>query len=108
MNDLYCPYCEESQTINHDDGYGYDENEMHFQDCKDCNKTFGYETAIIYHYEPVKVPCQNEAADHRWKASFTFPVDSSFMRCADCQEIRKPTQSEQAQIEKDWAQRVAK
>jgi glutaredoxin len=31
--DIECPYCEKQQEIDHDDGYGYDEDQAHKQTC---------------------------------------------------------------------------
>jgi len=33
MSDVTCPYCRDEQEINHDDGYGYEEDKEHEQDC---------------------------------------------------------------------------
>ena len=62
MSDVKCPYCEAEQEINHDDGYGYEEDEEHEQDCVECDKTFKFTTSIIYHYN---IQCQD--SDHDMK-----------------------------------------
>lgn len=54
MKDVNCPYCGHAQDINHDDGYGYDENENHEQDCTKCGEPFGYTTGIIFVYHVFK------------------------------------------------------
>jgi len=59
MSDIKCPYCEEEQEINHDDGYGYAEDGDYEQDCIKCDKTFKYTTSISYNYQ---VECQE--GDH--------------------------------------------
>lgn len=51
MSDVNCPYCNESQEINHDDGYGYEEDREHEQDCFNCGKTFKFNTSISFSYE---------------------------------------------------------
>lgn len=51
VRDVECPYCQEWQEINHDDGYGYGEGVDHEQTCGDCRKTFVYETTISFDYE---------------------------------------------------------
>ena len=38
--DVYCPYCGAEQEINHDDGYGYEEDRRYQQQCGECEKTF--------------------------------------------------------------------
>ena len=61
-----CPYCDEAIEIDHDDGYGYEEDEIFEQECKHCNKVFKYNTDIIYVYTLDKAPCLNGEA-HDWK-----------------------------------------
>jgi hypothetical protein len=63
LQDVECPYCEAWQEIDHDDGYGYQEDELYEQECSECGKTFGYETMIIYSYAAKKLPCSN-GEDH--------------------------------------------
>lgn len=57
MYDIECPYCGKAQSINHDDGYGFEENEIFQQKCE-CGKIFTFTTSIDY-YEAKKAPCQN-------------------------------------------------
>jgi hypothetical protein len=57
MSDVKCPYCEHEQEINHDDGYGYDEDRKHEQACTACRKYFQFQTSISYDYE---VFCRGE------------------------------------------------
>ena len=59
MSDVNCPYCGAGQEINHDDGYGYEEDRDHEQDCVDCGKVFKFTTSISYNYS---VECQD--GDH--------------------------------------------
>ena len=51
MSDVKCPYCGLEQSINHDDGYGYEENEDHEQTCKKCDKPFIFTTTISFSYD---------------------------------------------------------
>ena len=44
MNDIECPYCGHEQEVNHDDGYGYKEDELHEQQCCECGKYFVFTT----------------------------------------------------------------
>ena len=60
MSDVNCPYCKAEQEINHDDGYGYGEDESHEQQCVACNKEFKFTTSILYVYE---VECQKDDHD---------------------------------------------
>jgi transposase-like protein len=50
MPDIKCPYCEEELYINHDDGYGYEEDKTFEQDCSLCGRTFTYTTTYKFHY----------------------------------------------------------
>ena len=72
MSDVECPYCGLGQDINHDDGYGYEEDETHQQQCPRCKKTFTYKTCISTSYQVEKADCLNGFA-HLWKVS-TFTV----------------------------------
>ncbi|WP_346839786.1 hypothetical protein [Microbulbifer sp. SAOS-129_SWC] len=51
MSDVNCPNCREPQEINHDDGYGYDEDKTHEQECHHCGETFEFTTEISYEYQ---------------------------------------------------------
>lgn len=64
MSDVKCPYCGTEQEVNHDDGYGYAEDEDYEQACTDCGKDFKFTTSvsIIYSYT---VHCQD--GDHDMK-----------------------------------------
>lgn len=92
-DDIECPYCGEDQEINHDDGYGYEEDCRHEQQCSDCDKTFTFTTSISYHYSAEKADCLN-GSEHRLKMSVTCPREYSEMRCEDCDYKRRPTAQE--------------
>lgn len=62
MQDVECPYCEAWQSINHDDGYGCQEDETYQQQCADCEKMFTYTTRISFSYDAEKAPCLNNEA----------------------------------------------
>lgn len=93
MEDIYCPYCDEPQEINHDDGYGYEEGTMHEQECGDCGKTFGFTTSVSFYYEAHKTDCKN-GGDHKWKPTMTHPRYFAKMYCEICWEERDPTPEE--------------
>lgn len=93
MSDVNCPYCDEELEINHDDGYGYDQDETHNQECSNCNKVFTYTTRIMFHYSVSKSFCLN-GGEHSWKASNTVPRIATTMYCDDCGETRRPTEIE--------------
>lgn len=71
-SDVDCPYCGEGQEINHDDGYGYEEDQTHEQHCSDCGKSFAYTTSISYHYEASKAECLNDG-EHTWEKMKIYP-----------------------------------
>jgi hypothetical protein len=95
MNDIACPFCGHEQNINHDDGYGFEEDKIHNQECGNCGKIFGYTTSISYYYESLKTECLNTEEDtHDWKLTMTFPREFSKMRCSYCSEERDITDIE--------------
>jgi len=95
--DVKCPYCGSEQEINHDDGYGYEEDEVHQQECGECGKTFGYETTILYYYDAQKLPCAN-GEPHEWEPTITYPKHATCMICKLCGERRVPTIAEKKEF----------
>jgi len=85
--DTQCPYCEKDVEINHDDGYGYAEDETYTQECTHCGMTFSYTTAVTYSYEPAKAPCQN-GEKHNLQQIKGCPSELfvAKMRCKWCSE----------------------
>ena len=59
MKDVNCPYCGHAEDINHDDGYGYEEDDLHQQECGQCEKVYGFNTSIVFYYDAARVPCFN-------------------------------------------------
>lgn len=91
--DTNCPYCGADIEINHDDGYGYEQNELHQQECWGCGRVFTYTTGITYFYETFKANCLN-GGEHEWLPTITFPKEYTRMHCAACDKKRKPTEEE--------------
>ena len=60
MSDIKCPYCGKEQEINHDDGYGYCEDEEYEQCCTSCDKDFKFDAIFSLSYD---VFC-NKKEDH--------------------------------------------
>ena len=87
MNDVNCPYCDAELEINHDDGYGYEEDEIYTQECSECGKTFTYTTSISFYYEAEQAPCQN-GEEHRLKPMRGYPSEfyEGKIRCEWCGE----------------------
>lgn len=83
-HDVQCPYCGEWQEICHDDGYGYTEDDLHEQECVDCEQTFTYQTMISFSYEAYKAPCLN-GYTHEMKPVEHYPhVWPDWKRCKWC------------------------
>lgn len=99
MKDIKCPYCNYAQDIDHDDGYGYEEGELHKQECESCEKYFTFTTSIHYYYEANKADCLN-GAEHKYKATRTYPIEWTRMECIDCGDERRPTEQEWIKIKK--------
>ena len=53
-DDVKCPYCNKGQDINHDDGFGYEEDAIHEQDCISCSKIFAFTTSISFTTKYIK------------------------------------------------------
>lgn len=97
MSDVNCPYCGAEQEINHDDGYGYEEEVIHRQECEDCGKYFGYKTTIIFLYEAEKVDCLN-SGQHNYRQTRTIPKCMTKMRCIACGEEKPLTDNERTSM----------
>jgi hypothetical protein len=101
MSRVNCPYCGKEQSIDHDDGYGYDENEIHSQFCDGCDKYFGYTTYISFDYDVFETPCLNEDSEHNYHLNRGFPDFLSNMECSMCGEKRNLTDEEQKKLMKE-------
>jgi hypothetical protein len=87
MSDVRCPYCDFSQDIDHDDSYGYEEDRIYNQSCRECEKYFVYTTSIHFYYDVEKADCLN-GGEHKYKKSFTYPSGDSRLVCEDCGETK--------------------
>jgi len=81
MSDVICPYCGSAQEINHDDGYGYAEDETHEQECTDCDAVFQFTTMISLSY---KVKCQPDDHQMDWWGD-KHPRMWGCRRCDHCE-----------------------
>lgn len=95
--DVDCPYCGKGQDINHDDGYGYEEDRVHQQECSHCDKTFVFKTFISFDYDADKADCLN-GGEHEFKPTRTFPVECTEMECTMCEDRRPLTDEEWATL----------
>ena len=97
MSDVRCPYCNEPQEIVHDDGYGYEEDKIHEQECGKCEKAFAFTTFISFYYEAHKAECLN-GGEHDWEPMVIFPrLWPDARRCAACglEERGEPVSAEE-------------
>ena len=92
MSDLNCPYCNAEIEICHDDGFGYEEDIKHQQECYECEKTFTFTTSISFYYEPEKADCLNDG-EHDYEVTRHFPERYRRLRCTMC-DHEKPLDTE--------------
>lgn len=98
MTREHCPYCHASVEINHDDGYGMSEDEMHSQECRECGRTFAYETVIVVEHVMHAAPClDDEDAVHSFEQFIRTSMEGDdvaerrMRRCRHCgieEEVR--------------------
>ena len=91
--DINCPYCEAELEINHDDGFGYEEDVKHQMDCSECDKSFVFNTSILFCYDAEKADCLN-GKDHNYTLTNTAPKEFAKMRCAECDDERNLSDKE--------------
>ena len=91
--DIECPYCEKGLEICHYDDFGYQEGVKHQMKCDNCQKTFVFETSIVFHYEAQKADCLNDG-NHDYQLTHTFPKEFSKMECSMCGDKREITENE--------------
>ena len=91
--DIECPYCEKELDICHDDGFDYNEDELHQMECPHCEKSFVFRTSISFYYEPEKADCLNDGK-HDYQLTHTAPKEFSKMRCSMCDDERELTEDE--------------
>ena len=84
MSDIECPYCGAAEEICHEDGYGYEEDRMHEQECGHCGKTFVFTTCISFDYDVSCADCLN-GGEHTWESVCHVPkLYPDWKRCRDC------------------------
>ena len=93
MKDVNCPYCGAELDIDHEDGYGYEEDIVHDQQCSNCGKNFTYRTSIRCSYDVHKADCLN-GGDHDWQPTHTAPECFKKMVCTQCDTERDPEPEE--------------
>ena len=93
MKDTNCPYCNAEINIDHYEGQGYSEDELHEQQCPECEKYFVFTTYTMYSYSPEKADCLN-GSKHDFKPTMTHPKCFAKMECSMC-EIRRDLTNEE-------------
>jgi len=78
-----CPYCGGDIEINHDDGYGYSEYEIHQQECGNCGKSFAFTTSSVIYYHLKKADCLNDG-EHSYQETITYPRRYTKLKCLQC------------------------
>jgi len=96
-SDVECPYCGKWQDINHNDGFGYEEDVLHEQECQFCDKTFVFLTVVTYSYEATKADCLN-GSEHNFMPTTTIPKEFTKMQCPDCGQTRELTPEERNEM----------
>jgi hypothetical protein len=90
--DLECPYCGAGNNVCHDDGFGYEENELHEIECIGCDKYFVFTTTIHFSYDAYTADCLN-GGKHQYEKTKTFPERYTKLRCKMCGD-EKPLDGE--------------
>lgn len=98
MNEPKCPYCNTEIDIDHSDGHGISEGELHEQQCDACEAYFVFQTTISFSYKTKRADCLN-GAKHPMKFTNTFPRKMTEMECVACGFRRPMTQHERAELE---------
>ena len=85
FNNAECPYCGHGVEINHDDGYGYKQDETYEDECDHCGNIFVYSVDWSITYYTEKAPCLN-GEEHKMKDVVYFPKreDEIWKRCEYC------------------------
>lgn len=87
-DDVKCPYCGADNEICHDDGYGLEEGVKHQQECRECERTFVYDTTICLYYEAYPAPCI-DSGKHKWEETRTIPRCMRKLECSVCGETKE-------------------
>lgn len=88
--DVKCPYCGADVEVNHDDGYGLEEDLIFKQECDWCAKVFAYTVCIEIHHNAKRMECLN-GEPHKYEKIMIFPPDYHVMKCVDCGHTAEPS-----------------
>ena len=103
-----CPYCEQQTEIDHDDGYGYEENKTYQQKCSKCGKTFVYTTEISFTHSLEKADCLNEGGVHDYQETHTYPKVCARMQCTMCGDEQPLPKEKYDAYRKEYEERMEK
>jgi hypothetical protein len=90
MDTVFCPYCDKEVEINHDDGFGYKDDEFLEMECDHCDKKFMMHVSMSFDYEGSKADCLN-GGEHDWEQIHGWPKEHFIGRqkCSMCDKERK-------------------
>jgi len=96
MSDIECPYCKSENTVDHDNGEGYAEDQCHEMECDHCGKNFVFYTQISFDYWPKKADCLN-GLPHKfrdWVKLWLNEKNEEIQnrKCKDCGREERRTQ----------------
>lgn len=97
MDSVECPYCGSEEEINHDDGFGYEQDVTHQMQCSNCEKHFVFTTYVSFSYSAEKADCLN-GGEHDYQPTHTYPKAATRMRCAMCDDERDLTEEERKSL----------
>jgi DNA-directed RNA polymerase subunit RPC12/RpoP len=97
MDSVECPYCGSEEEIDHEDGHAYEEDVLHQQQCRHCEKHFTFYTHIRFSYDAHKADCLNDG-EHDYKPTITFPEAFTEMECTMCGDKRELTNEERKEL----------
>lgn len=93
MDDVVCPYCEESFDLCHDDGAYYDENQREEAECPNCGKFVMIRSSMSWSHEAEKADCLNDG-EHEWHKRYSevnikqVPGLAAEEECETCDQRR--------------------
>ena len=92
MNEIECPYCEQTSEVEPDGEYGTAQHTAHEIECDHCKKNFVFTTVISFDYYPRKADCLNGSPHRLTEWSKAFP-EIKRKRCLDCGWSEPPKNS---------------
>ena len=92
-----CPYCGTEIEISHDDGFGYEEDELHQYQCHECEKYFVFTTCISISHDLIKADCLNDEK-HDYQETKTYPRRFTRLRCKTCGDEKTITSERKEEL----------